>query len=101
MLFKKIKDKKIRTNFKNYENLNKINKYLNLHFLNNIKKPSYNFKIKSLVKSSSHVTKTRITRRCILTNRNRGILRPYNISRNALRELMQFSILPGYSKAVW
>lgn len=45
--------------------------------------------------------KIRITRRCIFNNRNRGVLRPFGISRVYLRELMQFGLLPGYAKAVW
>ena len=47
------------------------------------------------------VSKTKIVRRCILTNRGRSSTRPFNISRMVLRELLQFSILPGYQKAVW
>ena len=34
-------------------------------------------------------------------NRGRGVLRPYGISRTLMRELMQFGVIPGYSKAVW
>jgi len=39
-------------------------------------------------------------RRCILTNRSRGSIRPFNVARSKLRELLQFGILPGYKKAV-
>ena len=46
-------------------------------------------------------SKTRITNRCVLNNRGRGVLRPYGISRTLMRELMQFGVIPGYSKAVW
>jgi len=48
-----------------------------------------------------NISKTKVVRRCILTNRGRSCTRPYNISRMVLRELLQFSILPGYQKAVW
>jgi len=48
-----------------------------------------------------NTSKTKVVRRCILTNRGRSSFRPFNISRMALRELLQFSILPGYQKAVW
>jgi len=48
-----------------------------------------------------NISKTKVVRRCILTNRGRACTRPYNISRMVLRELLQFSILPGYQKAVW
>ncbi|MEY5042169.1 MAG: Ribosomal protein S14p/S29e [Bacteroidota bacterium] len=50
---------------------------------------------------NSKFFKTKIVRRCILTNRNRGVFRPYNISRIILREMLQCAIIPGYSKAVW
>jgi len=42
-----------------------------------------------------------MTNRCVLNNRGRGVLRPYGISRTLMRELMQFGVIPGYSKAVW
>jgi len=48
-----------------------------------------------------NTSKTKVVRRCILTSRGRSSFRPFNISRMALRELLQFSILPGYQKAVW
>ena len=52
-------------------------------------------------KSLSHKSKIRVTNRCVLTNRSRGILRPYGISRVVMRDLMQFGVIPGYYKAVW
>jgi small subunit ribosomal protein S14 len=45
--------------------------------------------------------KTKINRRCIFSNRNRGVLRPFNISRITFKELVYFGLLPGYKKAVW
>lgn len=71
------------------------------------KKNSFKFqsKIKFLIlkkfQKIAFVSKTKIVRRCILTNRGRSTTRPFNISRMVLRELLQFSILPGYQKAVW
>ena len=55
-------------------------------------------KNKNKIKNKS---KTRMTNRCVLNNRGRGVLRPYGISRTLMRELMQFGVIPGYSKAVW
>ena len=55
-------------------------------------------KNKNRIKNKS---KTRMTNRCVLNNRGRGVLRPYGISRTLMRELMQFGVIPGYSKAVW
>jgi len=63
------------------------------------------YKIKFLIvkklQKMINISKTKVVRRCILTNRGRSCTRPYNISRMVLRELLQFSILPGYQKAVW
>lgn len=43
----------------------------------------------------------KIVRRCILTNRGRGITARLKISRVILREMLQFGVVPGYKKAVW
>jgi small subunit ribosomal protein S14 len=45
--------------------------------------------------------KVRMVNRCVVNNRGRGVFRPFGISRVLLRNLMQFGLLPGYSKAVW
>lgn len=104
MLFKKVKDIKFRQKFNRIEKLRKVQSFLITNLLNQgffeskrrvllyVLKKKFNNNLSSKVK---------ITRRCILTNRNRSIVRPFNISRSILRELMQFSILPGFSKAVW
>jgi len=42
-----------------------------------------------------------MSNRCVLNNRSRGVLRPYGISRILIRDLMQFGVIPGYSKSVW
>jgi len=46
-------------------------------------------------------TSIRISNNCIFNNRSKSVLRPYGISRILIRDLMQFGVLPGYSKAVW
>ena len=58
---------------------------------------------KRIKKQSKYNLKTRVrmTNRCVLNNRSRGVFRPYGISRVLMRDLMQFGILPGYAKAVW
>jgi ribosomal protein S14 len=45
--------------------------------------------------------KNRLMRRCVITNRSRGITKDFKISRILSRELMGFGIIPGYKKAVW
>ena len=44
---------------------------------------------------------TRITRRCELTGRARGVYRKYGISRIKLRELAHKGHLPGVRKSSW
>lgn len=98
MLSKKIKDLKIREGYKKTEVLNLTLKFLSTNFLNKNKNtPRCNAFAAIKTKNFS---KTKIVRRCIMTNRSRGSIRPYNISRLKLRELLQFGIMPGYKKSV-
>jgi len=106
MLFAKIKDIKIRKAFSKIEKFKKIRKFILINFLNKsflTDNNRHSFLVSFLNKTLKQTsrTKVRIVRRCALTNRNRAVLRPYNISRIALRELIHFGLLPGYSKAVW
>jgi ribosomal protein S14 len=48
-----------------------------------------------------HSSKVKVSRRCILTNRSRTSIRKFGISRILFREMLQFGIIPGYTKAVW
>ncbi len=103
MLFAKIKDYKLRLNFSKVEKLKKVNKFIKITLLSKTFKNTkrvYLLKAIYKVKESSFY-KNRIHRRCILTNRSRGVYRFSGISRNSLRELLQFGIIPGYKKAVW
>lgn len=104
MLSAKIKDIKIRESFARLEKLKKINKFL---FVNLLNKPSTdgrkaNFLVALMkLKVQQQYSNVQITRRCVLTNRNRGSIRPLGISRVALRGLMHFGVVPGFKKAVW
>ncbi len=107
MLSSKIKDIKIRNSLKKVEKIKKVKKFLFTALVN--KEDKENSIIRSSIilsflkdkKNISHKSKIRMTNRCVLTNRGRGVLRPYGISRTVMRDLMQFGIIPGYSKAVW
>lgn len=107
MLAAKIQDLKIRKSFSKIEKIKKIKKFLFVHLLNpttNISIIERNFLLISLLKKQSKYnlkTRVRMTNRCVLNNRSRGVFRPYGISRVLMRDLMQFGILPGYAKAVW
>lgn len=52
-------------------------------------------------KNANKRLKVAITRRCILTNRGRGISQSFGITRHFFREFLSFGILLGYKKAVW
>ena len=98
MLFKKVKDINIRKQYKKNENLNAALKFLFTNFFNKNKNVT---KCNTFTNAKQrNFSKTKIVRRCILTNRSRGSIRPYNISRVKLRELLQFGIIPGYKKAI-
>jgi ribosomal protein S14 len=107
MLSAKIHDLKIRNSLYKIEKLKKINKFLFINFLNNknkvtpLKRTSLLISFLKLKSNINLKARVRMTNRCVLNNRNRGVFRPYGISRILLRNLMQFGILPGYFKAVW
>lgn len=98
MIFAKNRDLKLRQVLNNRENINTSLKFVYTNFLNKnknvLKLGNFNnIKLKNF-------SKTKIVRRCILTNRSRGSIRPFNVSRVKLRELLQFGIIPGSKKAV-
>lgn len=104
MLSLKKKDLKVRQKFLNNEQLKRVNKFLFVNTLNSSKTSDLEktftiFSKESLNRSLD--SKVKITRRCIINNRNRSVIRPFGISRVYLRELLQFGLLPGYTKAVW
>jgi ribosomal protein S14 len=102
MLSAKIKNIKARKNFEKVEKLKKIDEFLFINLLNKTNNSVEHSKVFSFfLKKKNKYSKTKITNRCVFNNRSRGVLRPYGISRTLLRELMQFGVFPGYSKAVW
>jgi ribosomal protein S14 len=104
MLSAKIKDLKSRKIFENSEKSQKVGKFLFINSLNNktvknVENLSTVFYLQSCLGKKK--SKVKITRRCVINNRNRSVVRPFGISRVYLRELLQFGGVPGYSKAVW
>ena len=106
MLSSKVKDLKIRYAFYKKELLKTKLKFLFNNCLNkefiykNSKKYSSLLKF-FMLKRSKRISKNKIVRRCVLTNRARVSIRKYGISRTVLRELFQNGVVPGYTKAVW
>jgi len=104
MLIKKFKNQSYQKLFKKVEMLKIVYKFLITNLLNNpnIKQKKYLLlQIYTLYRKVFLFSKTKITNRCILTNRGRGVIRSFNISRIKLRELLRFGFIPGYKKAVW
>ena len=97
----KQKDKQIRCQVKLFETKRLILKALTKYFFkeNQIGFQSYStLKLNSFPKQTS---KTQIRNRCVLTNRGRGTLRKFKISRICLRELVSAGLLPGVTKSSW
>lgn len=94
-----IKDQKKRLNFVKNEKKRIILK----HLLNNTK---LIFEQRILLmekqqKLNKKISHTQIKNRCSITNRGRGILSNFKLSRIRLRELLSLGLVPGYKKAVW
>jgi ribosomal protein S14 len=110
MLFSKIKDTKTRKKLFKLEYKLKSEKFVFINLvskLNLLKKskkrklfPFYKAVYLSFFKKHSG-NKVKIVRRCLITNRSKGVYRPFNFSRLIFRDLLQFGLVPGYKKAVW
>jgi small subunit ribosomal protein S14 len=98
MLIKKIKDLNFRNKFNSLEKKNKVVQFLFINQLNTIELKKKNLLPLILKKRNSF--KTKIVRRCIFTNRSRGSLRKFNISRVLIRDMLSYGFVPGYKKAV-
>lgn len=107
MLVKYSKDKLLRKIFNQNELKYKIIKFIRVRILNypcskSIKKKFLYLKLQKLFKAlKSTQSKVKLQKRCVLTNRSRGVLQAYSISRLKFLELCRFGIIPGYRKAVW
>lgn len=107
MLYLKIKDLKFRQNFYKIENNQVIKNFVAKNILSKI---TFESNISDLHKTKIYLkifkqkkrrVKNRLVRRCVFTNRGRGVLQEFKTSRLVLRELMGFGIIPGYKKSIW
>jgi ribosomal protein S14 len=112
MLFKKVKDIKNRKHFVNEEYKIKLKKFVFINTISrlNFLKKSYRlglssfykaFYLNSFFKKRQSISKSKITRRCLINNRSKTVSRTFNLSRSIFRDLLQFGFIPGYKKAVW
>lgn len=98
------KDLNNRLKFFNKETDKKISKFLFINLLNSKKTEDRKKKIVTkffLSKRQSNSTKTKLLRRCLLTNRSRVSSRMFGISRIKLRELLQSNQIPGFNRDIW
>jgi ribosomal protein S14 len=103
MLHSKVKDLKHRKQFYKIEKKRIVDTFV---FRNLVANPLLSIELKKNIFFKFYNTKklrvkNRLVRRCVLTNRGRGSLQDFKISRSLLRELMSFGIIPGYKKSVW
>jgi ribosomal protein S14 len=112
MQFKTFKNSKQLTHYKKAEKYLKIHKFLFIYLLNILQFKNVGLYTKNEILNlrkqfiflrllSSKVSKTKLYRNCIMTGRSRAVYRPYGLSRCALKELIQFGRLPGYTKSIW
>jgi ribosomal protein S14 len=104
MLFLKYKDIKNRQEYYKRE----INKNaIKFFIINSLNKKNLDKKLQKKLlyyctsKLDKKYSKTKLQRRCLLTNRSKVSHRVFGISRIKLREMLKFNIIPGYKKAVW
>lgn len=112
MKFKTFKNKAQLLDFKQHENIIKIQKFLYVFLLNNLQFKNYKlFNKKEIIKIQIQqiylkrllpsISKTKLYRNCIMTQRSRAVYRPYGLSRCALKHLISQGRLPGYTKFIW
>ncbi|MEK0419583.1 MAG: hypothetical protein RIQ65_276 [Pseudomonadota bacterium] len=105
MVLKKAYDIKIRKLYKKLELKKRILKFLIINFNSNKsfcqEKAFFVYNFLLFQKNLLKISKSKLKVRCKLTNRTHGVLRAYGVSRIKARELFQYGILKGYTKAVW
>jgi small subunit ribosomal protein S14 len=112
MQFKKFKNNSQLKSYKKKENHLKIYKFLFIYLLNLLQFKNIGLYTKTEILNlrrqfiflkllTSKISKTKLYRNCIVTGRSRAVYRPYGLSRCALKELIQFGRLPGFTKSIW
>lgn len=103
MKFLKLKDLKNRKKFFKDEKKKLLIKFLLTNLVNKYCLPITGVfnKFSFFSKYLALTGRTKIVKRCILTNRSRGVSQKFGASRFILRNLMQFGIIPGFKKSVW
>ncbi len=105
LLKKRVGDQNKRLNYYKLEYLKKIYKVVFISLLNipkfNQKKPFFYKKFFKIKQRIRRISKIQIKNRCIISNRNKSVIRPFFLSRIKLKEYIHLGLLPGCQKAVW
>jgi len=107
MIFSQLKDFKFRKKYSKFEKWRQIRRYVIINLLSNLinsnitnqERQRFLYLISKF--NVKLLSKVKIVRRCILTNRGRRVIRPYHISHTIFRNLNQFGLIPGCKKSVW
>lgn len=107
MIFLKVKDLKYRDNYNKIEKLRQIKKFVLTNLLSNLTHKNMDVKLRQrfafliFKTNKKFLSKIKMVRRCVLTNRSRRLIRPYHISHTSFRNLIQFGLVPGIKKSIW
>lgn len=104
MLSIKKKDFLCRSKFNLLEKRQSLDKLLNTNLSFKIysnKKSTKAFATSKLNRSHFLISKVKVNRRCILTNRNRSVLRKYNISQSMFQKISKRGEVFGCHKSCW
>lgn len=104
MLLSKNKDRKLRKKLLMLEVEKKQIKILFIKLMND---STLENKQKKLIlsylnsKLQKGFSKSKIMKRCLLTGKARLMYKRFKVSRVKLKDMLDYGLIPGYSKAVW
>ena len=105
MLFSKLRDYKLRKLLSKSEQKSRIFKFIYFSSLLKVSNSSpialRQVVILSKKKYFFQSNKIKLIKRCLLNNRSKSVIKPFNISRLLFRNMLQYGLIPGYKKAVW
>lgn len=108
LLYAKTRDLNLRNKFLKLEKKIKLLKYVKINLISQFTRRTKKracmieaFRLEKKIFKQKRISRVQLVRRCVLTNRSRGVSRFTSISRSQLRDMMLIGLVPGYKKAVW
>ena len=95
------KDLKVRKKFFKDELKKRGLKFLFINLLSQEKNVKLSYYFLKKFQYNSLSSKVKLVNRCVFTNRGRGIIRKYSMSRLYLKAAFELGVVPGFKKAVW